>query len=107
MKHLIDVALILFALAGAVSFVVAYPALTDPARWTREGRHLWAFTLALISLGVLSVARRLADVEHHPLYVVAVWVTYLALGVLLWQRVALLVAARREAREHMRQRLNR
>lgn len=107
MKHIVDLVLILFASAGALTFVVAYPSLTDPRRWTREGRHLWFFTLSLVSLGTLSMVRRVTELEHHVGYTVAIWVTYLALGVLMWQRVGLLAAARREHREHLHDRLTR
>lgn len=92
----IEAILILAALAGALTFVVAYPTLADPRRWTREGWHMWLFTLGLVSLGGSSITRRLwPETVEHPAYTVAILTTYSLLAVLMWHRCLLLFTARR------------
>lgn len=92
----VETVLILVAMLGAAVFVVTYPVLSDPARWTREGWHMWLFTIGLASLGGTSVARRIwPESVDHPPYTAWVLITYVLLAALLWQRSWLLWTARR------------
>lgn len=100
----IETVLITAAVLGAMTFAIAYPLVTDYRRWSREGVHMWTLTVALLALGALSLARRTwGEWAGHN---AAVSLTYAAIAVLLWQRVALLYLARKELREQIRARLN-
>ena len=90
----VEVLLILVAMLAAVTFVIVYPTLAPVRAWTREGWHLWTFTLALVSLGGASISRRVfPEWVEHPVYRVGVLATYAALAALLWWRVVLLATA--------------
>ena len=92
----VETVLILVAMLGAAVFVVTYPVLSDPAQWTREGWHMWLFTIGLVSLGGSSITRRVwPEAVEHPVYTVAILTTYALLAVLMWQRCWLLWTARR------------
>lgn len=92
----VEALLILVALLGAIAFVISYPVLADLRRWSREGWHMWLFTLALCSLGGSSITRRIwPESADHPAYTVAILATYSLLAVLMWQRCWLLWTARR------------
>lgn len=91
-----EMILIAIAMAGALTFVALYPILSDFRRWTREGWHMWLFTVGLVSLGGSSITRRLfPDSVHHSAYTAAILATYTLLAALLWHRCWLLVTARR------------
>jgi len=95
----VDVILIVFALLGAATFVVSFPIVADVRHWTREGWHMWLFTVALCVLALTSVARRAwPEITDTLAYELIVQADYLALGLLLWQRSGLLFLARRDAR---------
>ena len=91
----VDALSIIVTLTGALTFIVAYPVVSDQRRWTREGWHIWSLSLALAALAGFSLARRLWD--EWPGYDMALSVTYAAIALLLWQRVLLLWLARRDA----------
>lgn len=91
-----------FAVAGALTFCIYFPASTDVRQWTREGRHMWALTFALLALGGVSILRRL--VGEWPHYDTYMTVIYALIGLLLWQRVLLLYQARRDARRRREER---
>ena len=101
MIEYVELLLILAAWLAAVTFCAAYPFLAPVSRWTREGWHMWSFTLALVSLGASSIVRRVwPGVMDSPAYTVVVTLTYTALAVLLWWRVALLATAANHDRTH-------
>lgn len=92
----IETLIILLAMLGAALFVVAYPFMAQPRYWTREGWHIWLFTLVLFLLGGSSVTRRIwPESPDHPAYTVAILATYGLLAGLIWHRVVLLFTARR------------
>ena len=95
----VDTLSALVALAGGLTFLVAYPVVSDQRRWTREGWHIWLLSLALAALAAFSLARRLWG--EWAGYDLVLSLTYAAIALLLWQRVLLLWLARRDARrEH-------
>lgn len=102
---MIEAVIIVGAFLGAVVFCVAYPLSASPRRWTREGRHLWLVTASLGALAGVSILRRL--IGEWPGYDLLVIAIYLAIALLMWQRVVLLVLARRDARDATRERLER
>ena len=93
----IDAITITAALLGAGTFCILFLVYVDPRRATREGWHLWLMAASLGALAVFSLARRW--IGEWPGYDEALSVLYAAIAVLLWQRVHLLVRARRDARK--------
>src|SRR5699024_5477170 len=88
--------IIIVAVAGAATFCIWYPTVTNPRRWTREGRHMWAMSASLLALGAVSILRRI--IGEWAYYDATVTGIYGAVALLLWQRVLLLYLARREVR---------
>lgn len=85
--------LIMWASAGAVTFVFLYGALA-PWYTSREGRHMMALTLGLAALGTVSVLRR--AIGEWPYYDQTVTGIYALLGWELWRRVYILITAQRD-----------
>lgn len=82
--------LIMWASAGAVTFVFLYGAIA-PWYTSREGRHMMALTLGLAALGAVSILRR--SIGEWPFYDVTVMGVYALIGWQLWRRVWLLLSA--------------
>ena len=91
----VDTITIAAASLGALAFCTLFLVYVDPRRATREGWHLWLMAASLGALAGFSLARRW--IGEWPGYEVALSVLYAAIAVLLWQRVHLLVRARRDA----------
>ena len=85
--------LIVWASAGAITFVFLYGAIA-PWHASPEGRHMMTLTLGLAALGTVSVLRRAFG--EWSLYDETVMGIYALIGWQLWLRVWLLVTAQRD-----------
>lgn len=82
--------LITAATVGAWAFLISYSVLA-PWWQSKEGRHMFALTLALAALGTVSVLRRL--IGEWDYYDITITIIYGAIGWELWRRVWLLFRA--------------